>query len=78
MEFDAMSITSTPAALIPCDRELIQFPASIQPHGMMLVVDRDSLIVRQVAGEIEQRLGFAAWEGQSERVNDFDTAGFGI
>ena len=47
-----------------CDREAIHLPGSIQPHGMMLVTDRDALHVRHVAGDVEGRLGFSAWEGQ--------------
>ncbi len=47
-----------------CDREAIHVPGSIQPHGMMLVTDRDTLHVRHVAGDVEGRLGFLAWEGQ--------------
>jgi chemotaxis family two-component system sensor kinase Cph1 len=47
-----------------CDQEPIHIPGSIQPHGMMLVADQDTLIVRHVAGKVEQRLGVPGWEGQ--------------
>ena len=60
-----MSIMLTPPDLTSCDLEPIQFPCSIQPHGMMLVAEAASLRVRHVAGEIEQRLGVADWEGRT-------------
>ncbi|HEV2677815.1 MAG TPA: histidine kinase dimerization/phosphoacceptor domain -containing protein [Aliidongia sp.] len=47
-----------------CDQEPIHVPGSIQPHGMMLVADSEWRRVRHVAGDIEGRLGVAAWEGQ--------------
>jgi light-regulated signal transduction histidine kinase (bacteriophytochrome) len=47
-----------------CDREPIHIPGSIQPHGLMLVADQESLLVHQVAGAIERRLDIAAWAGQ--------------
>ena len=52
------------ADLTSCDREPIHAPGSIQPHGMMLLVDGDNLHVRQAAGAIEQRLGVIEWQGQ--------------
>ena len=39
--------------LTACDREPIHLPGSIQPHGMMLVADRDNLTVTHVAGPVE-------------------------
>jgi chemotaxis family two-component system sensor kinase Cph1 len=58
-----MSATLTPSQLTDCDREPIHTPGSIQPHGMMLVAERPSLCVRHVAGDVEHRLGFTAWQG---------------
>ncbi|MDO9336149.1 MAG: histidine kinase dimerization/phosphoacceptor domain -containing protein [Caulobacter sp.] len=56
-----------PAApdLTDCDREPIHIPGSIQPHGVMLVVERNSLSVAYGAGEVEQVLGSADWPGAS-------------
>jgi light-regulated signal transduction histidine kinase (bacteriophytochrome) len=34
-----------------CDREPIHVPGSIQPHGLLLVLDRKSEIVKQFAGD---------------------------
>src|ERR1700733_6069143 len=59
-----MNITRTPIDLNLCDREPIHIPGSIQPHGFMLIAEQDSLKVRYVAGELEQRLGITDWEGQ--------------
>lgn len=49
--------------LTSCDREPIHIPGSIQPHGMLLVVDRDNLTVGHVAGPVEELLGVADWRG---------------
>ena len=47
-----------------CDREPIHIPGSIQPHGLMLVADGETLEVVGGAGDIEARLS-AAWLGES-------------
>ena len=44
-----------------CDREPIHIPGSIQPHGVMLVVDRARLAVTHAAGDIEAWLG-KSWQ----------------
>lgn len=38
----------------PCDRELIQFQGKIQPHGAALVIDKNSLAVKQASSTISQ------------------------
>jgi two-component system, chemotaxis family, sensor kinase Cph1 len=63
-----MSATLTQSQLTDCDREPIHTPGSIQPHGMMLVAERANFHVRYVAGEVERRLGVAAWQGESLSV----------
>lgn len=45
------------ADLTTCDREPIHVPGSIQPHGVLLVVNRDTRVVEQVAGDSLQLLG---------------------
>ncbi len=45
------------ADLSNCDREPIQIPGSIQPHGVLLVVDRDDLSIEQTAGDTKLLLG---------------------
>jgi len=59
------SLTAIEVGLTLCDREPIHVPGSIQPHGMMLVADLGSLIVRHVAGDVGQRLGVTEWAGQA-------------
>jgi light-regulated signal transduction histidine kinase (bacteriophytochrome) len=43
--------------LTTCDREPIHIPGSIQPHGVLLVVDRQELVIEQVAGDTRLLLG---------------------
>ena len=54
----------SPPAITLCDREPIQTPGSIQPHGMMLVLDPASHTILYVAGAVEKRLGLTEWAGQ--------------
>lgn len=44
------------ADLTTCDREPIHIPGSIQPHGVLLVLNRDALTVEQLAGDTESLL----------------------
>ena len=48
------------ADLTTCDREPIHIPGSIYPHGALLVVDRRSRRVEQVAGDTKFLLGVDA------------------
>ena len=45
------------ADLSSCDREPIHIPGSIQPHGVLLVVDRKDLTILQFAGDVRFLLG---------------------
>jgi len=47
------------ADLSSCDREPIHIPGAIQPHGVLLVIDRQSLAIRQFAGATRLLLGVA-------------------
>lgn len=49
--------------LTACDREPIQIPGAIQPHGLLLIADRASLTVIGGAGDIEGRLT-PSWLGR--------------
>lgn len=49
--------------LSACAREPIHIPGSIQPHGILLVVERNAGTVVHVAGDIETRLGIDDWQG---------------
>lgn len=51
--------------LTACDREPIHIPGSIQPHGVLLVADPDSLEVLQAAGAVELLEAQGAWLGRS-------------
>jgi chemotaxis family two-component system sensor kinase Cph1 len=51
-----------PVDTTACDREPIHIPGSIQPYGLMLVVERHRLVVRHVAGDVEGRLGVIDWQ----------------
>lgn len=45
------------AGLDTCDREPIHVPGSIQPHGVLLVLERDDFVIREYAGDIRFMLG---------------------
>ena len=55
--------TTNPTGLTECDREPIHIPGSIQPHGLLLLVDRESLVITAVAGDVEGRLA-PSWQGR--------------
>lgn len=46
--------------LTNCDREPIHVPGSIQPHGVLLVLDEASWEIQQVSANSRERLGIAA------------------
>jgi light-regulated signal transduction histidine kinase (bacteriophytochrome) len=46
-----------------CDREPIHIPGAIQPHGVLLVLDRDTLEIRHAAGDVSGLLGAETWIG---------------
>jgi len=46
------------ADLTNCDREPIHIPGSIQPHGLLLVLDPDTLAILQAAGDAGRLLGW--------------------
>ena len=48
------------AGLSECDREPIHIPGSIQPHGVMLVAESASLVVRHIGGDAQKMLGTGA------------------
>lgn len=50
--------------LTGCDREPIHVPEAIQPHGLLLVVDPDSLKVRREAGRLAAVTGRDSWLGR--------------
>jgi light-regulated signal transduction histidine kinase (bacteriophytochrome) len=58
------------ADLSNCDRELIQHPGSIQPHGALLILDAASPSILQASANVEAMLGFTVDEllGQSIEI----------
>lgn len=58
------------ADLTTCDREAIHVPGSIQPHGVLLVVDRRTLRIEQVAGDARRVLGLEVEPQPGARVTD--------
>lgn len=46
------------ADLTTCDREQIHIPGSVQSYGVLIVVDPETLIVRQAAGATKTLLGY--------------------
>ena len=53
-----------------CDRELVQFPGAIQPHGAMLVVDEPDYTVIQASANCEELLGRPLDQGVGARIKD--------
>jgi light-regulated signal transduction histidine kinase (bacteriophytochrome) len=53
---------STDINLTNCDREPIHIPGAILPHGAMLVLDPVSLVILQVAGDVQGLVGASAPE----------------
>ena len=51
------SITARNVDLTSCDRELVQFPQAIQPHGVMLTVDEQSNLVMHASANCAELLG---------------------
>ncbi|MCP8890678.1 histidine kinase dimerization/phosphoacceptor domain -containing protein [Sphingomonas faeni] len=45
-----------PPDILSCEREAIQLPGSIQPHGMILIADAATLTIGAGAGDIEASL----------------------
>jgi light-regulated signal transduction histidine kinase (bacteriophytochrome) len=48
-----------------CDREPIHVPEAIQPHGLLLVVDRATLSVTRETGRIKRVTGSESWIGRA-------------
>ena len=67
------------ADLTTCDREPIHIPGSIQPHGLLLVIDRQNLTVEQMAGDSSLLLGVdppGVLESPLSAIFDPETADF--
>jgi chemotaxis family two-component system sensor kinase Cph1 len=54
-------LTDLAIDLSDCDREPIHIPGSIQPHGILLVAEKTTLIVRHGAGDVERVFQLEQW-----------------
>ena len=54
---------SQAVTLSNCDREPIHVPGSVQPHGVLLVMDPAALQILHAAGPVERLLGTEDWQG---------------
>jgi two-component system, chemotaxis family, sensor kinase Cph1 len=50
-------VTAKNVDLSNCDRELVQFPGAIQPHGAMLILDEPEYVIRQASENCEAFVG---------------------
>ena len=57
-------LTDLTIDLSGCDREPIHIPGSIQPHGILLVAEKTTLIVRHGAGDVERVFQLEQWAGR--------------
>ena len=62
-EGESRSADHASVDLTACDREPIHVPGSIQPHGLLLIADLETLAVTAGAGDIEGRLT-PSWIGR--------------
>lgn len=55
-----VAITAKNVDFSNCDRELVQFPGAIQPHGAMLIVDESDYVILQASANTGDVLGIQA------------------
>ena len=58
------------ATLTDCDREPIHIPGSIQPHGVLLALEPDTLTITQWAGDLSAILGVPREDPLGLRLHD--------
>ena len=63
-------VTAKNVDLSNCDRELVQFPAAIQGHGAMLIVDESGYIIRQVSENCGALIGIPAEDLLGRSIED--------
>ena len=56
---NAADLTNTTLDLTQCDREEVQFPAAIMPHGVLLILDVAERLIRGASENIQGLLGIA-------------------
>jgi len=65
-----VAITAKNVDFSNCDRELVQYPGAIQPHGAMLVVDETDYTVLQASANSVDVLGIEAEELLGRTIAD--------
>lgn len=63
-------VTARNVDLSNCDRELVQFPGAIQPHGAMLIVDEPGYVIRQASANCGAIIGYPAADLIGKRIED--------
>ena len=66
----SVAITAKNVDFSNCDRELVQFPGAIQPHGAMLIVDESDYVVLQASANSADVLGIAAKDLLGQTIAD--------
>jgi chemotaxis family two-component system sensor kinase Cph1 len=54
---DDIPVTAKNVDFSNCDRELVQYPGAVQPHGAMIIVDELDYVVLQTSANCEHFLG---------------------
>jgi two-component system, chemotaxis family, sensor kinase Cph1 len=67
---DSRQVTARNVDLTNCDRELVQFPAAVQSHGAMLIVDEPNYIILQASENCEHLIGRAATDLLGKSIAD--------
>ncbi|MBB6627480.1 SpoIIE family protein phosphatase [Nocardioides sp. KIGAM211] len=60
-----------PADLTNCEDEPIHVPGAIQPHGLLLAADPDTLVVAVVSANVEQLVGVPLGTAAGRHLSDF-------
>jgi len=67
-------VTARNVDLSNCDKELVQFPGAVQPHGAMLVLDEPTHVIRQASANCEVIIGKPAQALLGKRLADVFSA----
>lgn len=67
---DSRQVTARNVDLTNCDRELVQYPAAVQSHGAMLVVDEPNYTILQASENCQHLIGQAAKDLLGKTIAD--------
>ncbi|MEM7397684.1 MAG: ATP-binding protein [Pseudomonadota bacterium] len=65
-----VAITAKNVDFSNCDRELVQYPGAIQPHGAMLIVDETDYVILQASANSIDVLGIEAEDLLGQTIAD--------